>query len=509
MCLVCEKNFSNEAMKPSRLLEHLQKIHPDKSGKTLAFFHSLRDHFLKWKAINMFTSSSKNSDDGLKASYNISLLIVKAGKPHTIGEELILPAVIKTVLHKSPEQVIKSIPPRDNSVQRRVDKMAENVEETLWVQFAIGRINSSGKRIATSRICTLHQGWVTVSRIIVCTSPGNRSQRRISVLSCGGLFSEKNIPLTNIISCATDGAPSMVGRHRGFLSYLKKAVPKVLTVHCVIHRQHLVAKNLSEKLHESLSTVITAVNKIKANALNSRLFHQLCIKNDEDFQCLLLHTKVRWLSKGNCLKRFYTLFNSVLDFFQESNPELYDKLKSSKTDIAYLTEMFSKFNEVNLQLQGDETSLIKAKSALSAFLSKLQHYSRNLGCREFRQFSCLSDLEKKTEVKDDDIAVYCSNLAKLHRDMSVRFSDLFSLEIPDWVIDPFTEPSTEVPTHVEEELVILQNDEDLKPKFKTSYQVFGMQTAMQTLPNPVERHQVVFHCFSDFLPGWEVIQRCV
>ena len=51
-------------------------------------------------------------------------------------------------------------------------------------------------------------------------------------------FQKKSIPLTNIISCATDGAPSMVGRHRGFLSYLKKAVPKVLTVHCVIHQQH-------------------------------------------------------------------------------------------------------------------------------------------------------------------------------------------------------------------------------------------------------------------------------
>ena len=110
MCFVCEKNFSNEAMKPSRLLEHLQKIHPDKSGKTLAFFHSLWNQFLKRKTLNTFTSSSKNSDDGLKASYNISLLIAKAGKPHTIGKELILPAVkevIKTVLHKSPEQVIK------------------------------------------------------------------------------------------------------------------------------------------------------------------------------------------------------------------------------------------------------------------------------------------------------------------------------------------------------------------------------------------------------------------
>ena len=139
--------------------------------------------------------------------------------------------------------------------------------------------------------------------------------------------------------------------------------------------------------------------------------------------------------------------------------------------------MFSIFNEVNLQLQGDETSLIKAKSTLSAFLTKLLPYSRNLGRCELRQFPCLSDLEKKTGVEDDDIAVYCPHLAELHRDMSVRFNDLFSLEIPGWVIDPFTEPSIEVPTHQEEELVSLQNDEDLKPKFKTSYQAFWMQTA--------------------------------
>ena len=61
--------------------------------------------------MNMFTSSSKNSDDGLKASYNNYLLIAKPDKPHTIGEELILPAVkevIKTVLYKSPEQVDSS-----------------------------------------------------------------------------------------------------------------------------------------------------------------------------------------------------------------------------------------------------------------------------------------------------------------------------------------------------------------------------------------------------------------
>ena len=58
----------------------------------------------------------------------------------------------------------------------------------------------------------------------------------------------------------------MLGRHRGFIKYLKEAVPGMLTVHCVIYRQNLVAKNISGHLHHSLSAVIRAVNTIKARA---------------------------------------------------------------------------------------------------------------------------------------------------------------------------------------------------------------------------------------------------
>ena len=42
-----------------------------------------------------------------------------------------------------------------------------------------------------------------------------------------------------------------------------------------------------------MNTVVTAVNKIKAHSLNSRLFRQLFIDNDEEFEHLLLHTEVR------------------------------------------------------------------------------------------------------------------------------------------------------------------------------------------------------------------------
>ena len=108
MCLLCEKTFFNDAMKPSRLLDHFKKIYPDKKDNSLAYFQSLCDRMQKQKTVtSMFSDRSKQATDGLRASY-ISLLISQLGKPHTIGETLILPAiseVLRTILHKPLDQV--------------------------------------------------------------------------------------------------------------------------------------------------------------------------------------------------------------------------------------------------------------------------------------------------------------------------------------------------------------------------------------------------------------------
>ncbi len=195
---------------------------------------------------------------------------------------------------------------------------------------------------------------------------------------------------------------------------------------------HLVAKNLSDQLHKSLSIVITAVNKIKTNALNSRLFQQLCIKNDEHFKRLLLHTEVRWLSKGNCLKRFYALFDTVMEFCKEiKNCSLFEELEACKTNIAYLTDLFIKFNEINLQLQGSDVNLIKAKSVISSFMVKLLTFKRNIGRRELVQFPNLAQMKKT--ISDDDFQVYCDHIDQLNKDMNVRFQDILTREIPEWL----------------------------------------------------------------------------
>lgn len=73
-----------------------------------------------------------------------------------------------------------------------------------------------------------------------------------TVLKCVQQHFEKhNIPLSNITAVATDGAPAMVGQYRGFAGLLKEKVPDVHTVHCVLHRQHLVAKKLGGELHDA------------------------------------------------------------------------------------------------------------------------------------------------------------------------------------------------------------------------------------------------------------------
>ena len=58
------------------------------------------------------------------------------------------------------------------------------------------------------------------------------------------------------------------------------------------------------------------------------------------------------------------LFDSIFQFLEERNVILKDKLQQFEDDVAYMTDLFAKFNAINLQLQGDNFNLIKTKSVI-------------------------------------------------------------------------------------------------------------------------------------------------
>ncbi|GFQ78049.1 SCAN domain-containing protein 3 [Trichonephila clavata] len=106
---------------------------------------------------------------------------------------------------------------------------------------------------------------------------------------------------------------------------------------------------------------------------------------------------------------------------------------SSKSDTAYQVDLYKLFNDVCLQLRGDDLNLIKTKYSVAAFVSKLLLYKRNFGRREFNNFPYLSAVS----FKHDDLLLYCQHLENIHSDFKERFQDILNMDIPDWVLEPF------------------------------------------------------------------------
>ena len=164
---------------------------------------------------------------------------------------------------------VKWIPLSNNTVQRRADEMSDNIEEQLCMIFKTTKFSlqldestlPDKKLLLLTYVHSVKDENLMEEFLFAKELETHTTGELVFQLGVG-FFNEKEISLTNIVSCATDGAPSMLGHHRGFIKYLKEAVPGVLTVHCVIHRQNLVAKNISGHLHHSLSTAIRAVNTI-------------------------------------------------------------------------------------------------------------------------------------------------------------------------------------------------------------------------------------------------------
>ena len=90
--------------------------------------------------------------------------------------------------------------------------------------------------------------------------------------------------------------------------------PHVITLHCIIHQSVLCAK-LSGHLGEAMDNVIKIINFLRSNSsLTRRLFRAELQEADAEFEELLLHNNVRWLSKGQSLARFLSLVDDIIPF---------------------------------------------------------------------------------------------------------------------------------------------------------------------------------------------------
>ncbi len=188
-----------------------------------------------------------------------------------------------------------------------------------------------------------------------------------AVLNC---LKAKEINTTHLVSMATDGAPSMRGAQKGFVTLLQKSLGrKLLTFHCTLHQEALSAQTFPPECMEVMDLVIQIVNKIMAKALNHRQFCSLLDEVDSAYSDLLLHNKVRWLSRGEVLNRFVACLEHVKTFLETKGltyPELEDADWLEK--LHFMVDMTS---HLNTSLQGKGRTAMQMLEDVLAFERKM------------------------------------------------------------------------------------------------------------------------------------------
>lgn len=407
LCVICYATLSNESMKPSKLKRHLELKHSEYSGKPIDFFINKKREFIATKKTMCSNFSlGAQSKNLVMASYEISKLIAETGYPHTIAEKLIVPAMkilASQICDKKQENQLNSLALSNNTVKRRIVEMADNIEETVVGHlkqcncFSLQVDESTDISNNANLICfvrydfenSIHEEFLFCKLLITRTTAEEIFNLIDNYINCN------NIDWKKCVGLSSDGARAMAGIRTGLFPRIKAVAPDCVWVHCSIHREALAVKKMPLLLTETMQECVKFINFIKSRPLNSRIFSALCKEMGSDHEHLLLHCEVRWLSRGNVLKRLIELKEEVLMFLEQHAPTSRDvifQIKDSFLDVmwlikvAYLSDIFDFLNNLNLTLQGTNVTVFKVQEKIESATKKTQSVVTSCESRKLQSF---------------------------------------------------------------------------------------------------------------------------
>lgn len=299
-------------------------------------------------------------------------------------------------------------------------------------------------------------------------------QVRIFLKKIDDFFKAHELKWSNCIGICTDGAAAMTGKNKGLLALIKKInnASHILYTHCMIHREALAAKKLSPDLNKVLRDAVMIINLIKSRALNSRLFTKLCQNLNSKHDKLIIHTEVRWLSKGRSLRRLLDLSEEVTSFLTVESPQMAEFFHDDQWlgTLAYLTDIFEKLNELNTNLQGKGCdNVLVACDKILSFTKKLSIWKQKISNGNIDMFPCICDfIETKRLNLTPFKNLILSHLSCLESNFDKYFSNDWDITKYDWIRHPFNS-SLSLDTfslREQEELTDINSDRTLKLLFQ-------------------------------------------
>ena len=123
----------------------------------------------------------------------------------------------------------------------------------------------------------------------------------------------------------------------------------------------LLSVRLSASLWEVLESVIKMVNYVKTQALNIRLYKELCKHMNADHEVLHFYTAVRYLTKGRVINRVFEMKYEIklfLEIKERKDLVVHFEDETWNRWVGFLAKMFEQMIKLNIKIQGRGTQTI-------------------------------------------------------------------------------------------------------------------------------------------------------
>ncbi|XP_067947200.1 zinc finger BED domain-containing protein 5-like [Watersipora subatra] len=185
------------------------------------------------------------------------------------------------------------------------------------------------------------------------------------------------VSMHKIISVTTDGPPAMAGVYSGFVNCLKNNNLQMIAFHCIIHQSFLCAQ-LKDEYGSLMLNIMKLINLVRSkSSLRHHQLRKFLQKSDSQYDELLVHNNVRWLSKGRALQRVWTVRQHIEQFLSDIGGDAVERfleiLRSdhSLRDMTFLTYILAHPNDVNLKLQNEGHNVVELWQAVTSIKDKL------------------------------------------------------------------------------------------------------------------------------------------
>ncbi|XP_060061828.1 zinc finger MYM-type protein 6 isoform X3 [Erinaceus europaeus] len=483
-CVICGEILPSENMKPANLSHHLKTKHSELENKPVSFFEQKS---LEMECQNSSFKTCFLVDKSLvKASYLVAFQIAANKKSLSIAEESIKPYLVdmySEVWGSDAGDKMKNIPLSNNMIGLRIDELSADIEDQLiqkvreskWFALQIdesSEISNISLLLCYVRYIDYDSSDIKEELLCCIEMPSQITDFEIFVL-INKYIASKSLNWKHCVGLCTDGATSMIGRCSDLRAKIQEvAMNTVAFTHCLIHREHLVAEKLAPSLHQILLQSAEILSFVKRNALNSRMFKILCEETGSECVNLPLNAEVRWMSKGRILTRLFELRHEIEIFLNQKHSDLAKYFRDEEwvAKLAYLSDIFSLINELNLSLQGTMTTLFNLYNKMDVFKEKLKMWLKRIQEDNYDMFPSFSEFSNSSALHKKSIACiiaeHLEGLSHMFNDCYPPEEDLLSGNL--WITNPFMNHQNNNLTDSEEEkLTQLSSDLRLQSVFKS------------------------------------------